>query len=131
MSFIGKCLTGSEDHANKNTASLKEISRWQGPVHTATAPFFAALYCLSSICTSIISFVPHAITMRQQVWYYYARSVDNENKTQREYRAHLKSPRPWGRAGLTCRSPSSFLPPGSVCLTSLSPQIPFKHLTTS
>lgn len=82
MSFIGKCLTGSEDHANKSPASLKEISRWQGPVHTATTPFFAALYCLSSICTSIVSFAPHAITMRQQGWYYYARSVDNENKTQ-------------------------------------------------
>lgn len=35
-SFIVKCLTGTEDPANESPASVKEVSRWQGPVLVAT-----------------------------------------------------------------------------------------------
>lgn len=36
LSFIVKCLTATEDRANESPASVKEVSRWQGPVHVAT-----------------------------------------------------------------------------------------------
>ena len=100
--FGEKCRTGSEDHANKSPASLKEISRWQGPptpLHS-NSPFFAALYCLPGICTSIISFAPlrhHRETARW--YYYYSHYVDNENKSWRDYRVHGSPPGLRGEQG--------------------------------
>lgn len=82
-SFVEKCLTGAEDHANKSRVSLKEISRWQPPpptpfAHIATAPFLQSFIVCQAFAHPLSHLRPHNITLRQQGWYYYyySHSVD-------------------------------------------------------
>lgn len=73
-SFIEKCLTGTEDHANESHASLKEVSRWQGLVHVATtlcssllltkhwlADYLIYASCHASEMAGLVLLFPHAV----------------------------------------------------------------------